>query len=84
MNKSRHDWSGIEDLLDEIIEEQKKKLLEVGRQIVPTLTPEDVLQPNDYPELENHPIFRYEEGILAGTQSAQMALKAFKKDLESS
>ena len=47
----------------------------MGRRVVPTLTPEDVLQPNDYPELENHPEFRYQEGVLAGIQEAISALR---------
>ncbi len=64
--------------LDEMVERQKKTLLFLGRRIVPTLTPEDMLQPNDYPELENHPAFRYEEGVLAGLQTAQMALRALR------
>lgn len=66
----------IERLLEELIEGQKKSLLTLGRRIVPTLTMEDMLQPNDYPELEHHPEFRYEEGILNGLQSASMALRA--------
>lgn len=69
----------INDLIDEIVADQRKKLLACGRRIVPTLTSEDVLQPNDYPELENHPHFRYEEGVLAGLMTAQMALRAFFK-----
>ena len=70
----------IEKLIEEIAEGQKKGLLNLGRRIVPTLTPEDILQPNDYPELENHPSFRYEEGVLAGIQTVQMAIKALIKD----
>lgn len=66
------------DCLLEMVEEQKKQLLKLGRSRIPTLTPEDVLQPNDYPELENDPVFRYEEGILAGLQSAYIALSARK------
>jgi len=61
-------------LLDGMIEQQKNVLLKTGRRIVPMLTPEDILQPNDYLELENHPHFRYEEGILAGLQSTKSAL----------
>jgi len=82
MAESRKDWEAIETLLDELIEENKEKLLALGRRIIPTLTSEDMLQPNDYPELDNHPSFRYEEGILAGLQSAQIALKALRKDTE--
>lgn len=63
-------------LVDSLVEAQAKTLLALGRRIIPTLTPEDVLQPNDYPELENHPHFRYEEGVLAGMQTVLMALRA--------
>lgn len=62
-------------MLDEMIENQKRSLLELARKIVPYVTPEDIMQPNDFPELESHPIFRYEEGILAGLQAAQAALR---------
>lgn len=73
-------WNKIEILVEEIVQAQKKKLLQSGRRIVETLTPEDMLQPNDYPELENHPHFRYEEGILAGMQEVQMALRAMQRE----
>lgn len=63
-----------EALLHEMAEMQRKKLLEIARYIVPNITSEDILQPNDFPELENHPVFRYEEGILAGIESARIAL----------
>lgn len=76
------DWTKVEGTIQEIVDGQKKKLLGCGRRIVPTLTPEDMLQPNDYPELENNPLFRYEEGVLEGVQTLQMALFALKKDLE--
>lgn len=65
----------IEKLVEELIEGQQKKLLQVGRKIVPHLTSDDILQPNDFPELELNPVFRYEEGILAGMQSMQAALR---------
>lgn len=65
-------------ILEEMIDMQRKNLLRLGRRIVPNLTPEDVLQPNDFPELENHPEFRYEEGILAGLLSAQTAFRSCK------
>lgn len=69
-------WKIIDSLLAELIEEQQRKLLACGRRIVPTLTPDDILQPVDFPELELHPEFRYEEGILAGLHAAAIALKA--------
>jgi hypothetical protein len=67
-------------LLNELIEGQKQKLLASARRIVPHVTPDDLLQPNDFPELEFHPHFRYEEGILDGLQVAQTALAALKAE----
>lgn len=80
MTMDIRDWNQIEELLDELIRGQRNKVLSCGRRIVPSLTEDDMLQPNDYPELENHPHFRYEEGMLAGMQTVQMALAARKKD----
>lgn len=68
------------ELLDVLIEGQKGKLLAVARRLVPYVTPDDLLQPNDYPELEEHPHFRYEEGILAGMQMVKAALMAKNSD----
>jgi hypothetical protein len=70
----------IGKLLVELIEQQKKKLLAHGRELVPHLTEEDMLQPNDFPILELHPHFRYEEGILDGLQVARAALLAKWKE----
>lgn len=67
-------------LLEEMIMAQQATLLEVGRCFVPRLTSEDALQPNDYPELEYNPHFRYEEGILTGMQSVRNALQALSKE----
>ncbi len=61
-------------LLDEMIAQQKVKLLKMARRIVPHITEEDLLQPNDFPELEGHPHFRYEEGVLGGLLAARAAL----------
>ena len=63
-------------MLDEMITQQEQKLLKLGREIIPHLTSDDVLQPNDFEQLENHPLFRFEEGILKGLQAAKMALLA--------
>lgn len=64
------------ECLQEMREGQYQKLLAYGRQVVPSLTGEDLLQPCDYPELEQHPVFRYEEGVLAGIEMALAALRA--------
>ena len=49
-------------------------MLKCAKRIVPTIIEDDLLQPNDFPELENNPHFRYEEGVLSGMMSVQAAL----------
>jgi len=66
----------MEELFDELIAFQEKKLLDYAAEIIPNVTSDDILQPNDYDELENHPFFRYEEGVLKGIQAAKMAVLA--------
>lgn len=73
-------FAHVIELLDELIAQQKKKLLITAHRIVPHLTEDDLLQPNDFPELELHPHFRYEEGILDGLQVARTALLAEIKE----
>lgn len=68
----------IEALLDQLEESQRQALFALGRRIVPSLTQEDLLQPNDYPELEENPHFRYEEGVLSGIMTVRAALRAEK------
>lgn len=72
-------WTSIEKIIDEIDQMQYQRTLQCGRRIVPNLTTDDLLQPNDFPQLENHPEFRYEEGVLEGIRTVRMALLASKK-----
>ena len=67
-------------LLDELIQGQQQKVRRCSEAIVPGLTDDDLLQPNDFPALEHHPHFRYEEGVLEGLRTARMALLAWLKD----
>ncbi len=66
----------LEQLLEQLIEGQMRKLERCADAIVPGLTREDLLQPNDYPELEEHPLFRYEEGVVEGLRTALAAVRA--------
>jgi len=76
MKKRALSWLEIEQLMQELVAYHQKQLLKSGRRMVPHLTSDDILQPNDFPELENNPHFRYEEGILCGIQIVQSALQA--------
>lgn len=68
----RRSWK---ELFETLLEEQEKKLLKCGQSFIPNLTSDDILQPNDYPELEYNPHFRYEEGVLEGMRTAYTALR---------
>lgn len=70
----------LEQTIDQMVDQQKQLLLTLGRRVIPTLTSDDILQPNDYPQLEGHPEFRYEEGVLAGMQVVQTALRYIQSE----
>ena len=67
----------FETVFDQLAEQQRERLAKFARQYIPNITSDDLLQPNDFPLLENHPYFRYEEGILDGLRVAHTALLAF-------
>jgi len=68
-----------EDLLaflDGMIEQQRQKVLALARDRIPDLTWDDVLNSDGYPVLQADTNFNYQDGILAGLISAQIALRA--------
>ena len=69
----------IASLLAEMIDAQEAKLLALARRLVPQLTPEDVLNPHDFPALVESAEFNYEDGILTGLRAADMALRAARR-----
>lgn len=72
---SNLDWDSLDAILKEMVHLQNQKLLKYAKEFIPNVTDDDLLQPNDYPILEQNPVFRYEEGVLAGIQSVQIALR---------
>lgn len=66
----------LKNLLDEMIQKQELRLRNIGEQIIDNLTSEDLLQPMDYPELEQSPEFRFEEGVLMGMGEMKAAILA--------
>lgn len=63
-------------LYERMISQQQAKVLRLARDVVPNITPEELRNPHDFPELKEHPTFEFEDGILAGLISAQVALRA--------
>lgn len=69
-------FEATELLLQQMVDQQRAKVLRLAREAVANLGPEDVLNPHDHPELKAHPTFEFEDGILSGLISAQMAIRA--------
>ena len=67
--------NSTEELIQELIQNQKSKVLKVAREIVPDLTPEDIRNPQDFPELVADTMFNYEDGILTGYLTFQTAFR---------
>ena len=66
-------------MLEEMVEHQQVKVLKVARGIIPDPTPEDIRNPQDFPELSSDSLFNYEDGILTGYLSLQIALRNLNK-----
>lgn len=69
----------MQEMFEELVAYQKAKIFACAKKIVPHITEDDLLQPNDFPGLELNPYFRYEEGILEGLLTARMAYLAQQK-----
>ena len=67
--------NSTEVLLQELIEHQQTKVLKIAREIVPDVTPEDIRNPQDFPDLVADSMFNYEDGILTGYLTLQTALR---------
>jgi hypothetical protein len=72
----------IERLLDEMIVQQRARVLAHARRLNGALTDDDIQQPHDFPELAGSPEWNYEDGILAGYQAVQAAVRAALRRLE--
>jgi hypothetical protein len=74
-------WREVEDLVVEMEELQRRKVLELARRLRPGLTPEDIANPHDFPELGDAD-WQYEDGMLAGVQTVMAAVRARRRDAE--
>lgn len=66
----------FDELLKQAIVHQHQKVLNLAQSIDPSLTQEDILQPFDTPSIGHHPLWNYEDGVLAGLKIAQILLTA--------
>jgi len=65
----------FEALLARMEELQARKVIELARRLKPGLTPDDIKNPHDFPELDDKD-WHYEDGMLTGIQSVTTALRA--------
>lgn len=69
-------------LMDQMIEQQRGKVLQIARKLVPGVTLEDIRNSFDFPELEQSARFNFEDGILSGYLSARTAIAAEMTQLD--
>ena len=72
-------FPAAEALLEQMISQQRAKVLRLAREAVPNIGPEDVLNPHAFPELKAPPTFEFEDGLLSGLVAAQVALRAERR-----
>ncbi|MCS6913062.1 MAG: hypothetical protein RMK29_21215 [Myxococcales bacterium] len=65
----------LEDLLERMVAQQQERVLRQAQALCPRLCADDLLQPDDYPELAGNARWNYEDGVLAGLRAAQMAVR---------
>ena len=65
-------------MLDDMIDFQRQKVLKLSREIIPHLTPEDIRNPQDFPELERDTLFNY--GILNGYLAVRSSYQTLFKE----
>lgn len=68
--------NALETLFAVMVEQQQTKVAKLAKALLPNCTWEEVMNPDSIPELHNDPYFNYEDGILAGTIAAQIAVRA--------
>jgi len=66
----------IEELFEELVTQQRSKVLGLARRIDPSLSAEDLLSPDDFPSIAQDPRFNFEDGLLAGLGTARTAVRA--------
>ena len=72
----------LEAELTKIHMHQVGKAIAVARERRPELTAEDLLNPDDYPEIIKDPRYTYEDGQAAGVLSAKIAVRSILKGLK--
>jgi hypothetical protein len=65
----------LEQLMEEMIVQQRERTTRIAQRIQPNLSEDDLRDPHSFPQVNSRPEFAYEDGLLAGLISAQVALQ---------
>lgn len=75
---TQEEWFEIlvkfEQLFEVMTEQQRRKLIKIAHAIRPNLSEDDLRDPHSIPDVTNKPHYAFEDGILSGIISAQMAI----------
>jgi hypothetical protein len=69
-------FTQVEALLEEMVAQQRERLVALARTLDPALSADDLLSPDDFPAVSRDPRFNFEDGLLAGLLSARTAIRA--------
>lgn len=70
----------LEQILDNLLEHQRERTKKYANTIRPDLTTEDLLNPDNFPQIISDPNFMYEDGQVAGILSARLAVLRLLKE----
>ncbi len=69
----------VERLIVEMIAQQERRVRALAERIVPEVTLDDLLSPDDVPRLARDPNFMYEDGYLAALMAVHTAVRAWAR-----
>jgi hypothetical protein len=72
-------WDAVERLVQSMQTVQQRKVIELACRLKPGLTPEDIRNPHDFPELDDVD-WHYEDGVLTGIESVLAAFRAARRE----
>ncbi len=81
LDRSRDVSKKMESAIEELSSGQLDKVAALAKRINARLTPEDLRNPQDFPELAEDSDFNYQDGMLAGLDSARMALRRLAREI---
>lgn len=72
-------WDEVERMLVSMETHQVEKVFGLARRLKPGITHEDMRNPHDFPELNDHD-WHFEDGILSGIQTVLSAVRARRRE----